>query len=368
MNFDLGREIALKLLNPKIPIRDVARRLREVFDSHFKSQRLNFEQRSQFDLQFEQTLGLGKAQQSIEREAFHTSLFDYAQIFRVLEQKGYRSWFELGFGGGKGPLLANIIYPQWNIGGVEIDSDCCVALENLFLKRPELRCLVQKGDLKEFEFIEGFEIYYGYIPYGSVFEKVLESLAKTQGRLILTESYGDCLDRIDIDHRWERIENLSWRSVSKRHDPLIKAYRAKKGKAPNFISFDDFYLRSFSPSDLIQLNYLLDGDRQREWVVYDRNRNSFWIADFKETEIYPYQNQVMIQFKYPPRTLLFPMDTHHKLIGLRQVPNDALGYLRKRRRNNQAFTDSHPERIRKIYFYPKVIVELSDGKLVNISD
>jgi len=210
--------------------------------------------------------------------ALYTSFEDLINIFKHPEVKGV--WVDIGGGSGRSCLLYSFVKNESSIN-LEIDPARALIAEQLaqkFMLKVESRVCDLQSDV-----IPSGDTYFLYFPTGFVLDRVLDILSqRVDFTLVVIESHGDLIARIDKEKGYELIDKILL--TSPRHNPFAHIYRKTKcilsEAGPHQLSFKD--------------ELLVIEDSLGEWVA-----DSFGLEWLGEDTY---------QFLHPPRAITWSRD------------------------------------------------------------
>ncbi|MGE3611596.1 MAG: hypothetical protein AB7I27_18540 [Bacteriovoracaceae bacterium] len=276
----------------------------------------------------------------LDERALYTSLDDLFVIQSHPLIHG--TWVDLGAGVGKSVLLYALLFPERHSIGVEFSE----ARSSAGMKfRDQLNLMnaeMISADLLSCEIPYG-DIYFLYFPTGPVLDRILFELSKRNHfRLIVIESHGDLINRIDRELWLKKVGEI--KLESQRHYPNAVIYESL---GPLKLSSGPFQLSFLQ-------NYLFIEDTQGIWLG-----ESFGLEWLQEQ---------YFQLKFPPRTINW---AEVKEIKCKENLNSLEMFLIMLRRYEFLEILTEEEKllgsIRKIYVSPTFSLDLSIGKKVEWS-
>ncbi len=282
-------------------------------------------------------LSLNGRYKDLDRQALYTSFEDLENIFKSKYVKG--TWLDLGGGSGRTCLLYSFLTSQDSIN-VEIDSarskvtDVMACDFNLAVKSfcaDLLKCSLPTADT-----------FFLYFPTGPVLDRVLATMsARTNFVLIVIESHGDLIPRVEKERGYELVEKIPLKS--QRHYPFAHIYQKNQ------------IISEFSPHQLSFVDeLLLIRDSQGEWVA-----DSFGLE---------WEGGDQYQFLHPPRSIQWSCDFVEVLSKDHELYPELLRLSKYRRQGEHRFGLRTGEEksgyIRKIRISPTFALEISTGELI----
>lgn len=273
----------------------------------------------------------------IPLEALLTSAQDFKNIFCSL--KDCHSFLDLGCAHGIGVIEFAKMFPHSWSGGIDIENSRLEVGRQLAIEQQLVNCHFIQSDLLKDD-IPRVDVYFLYFPTGIVLDRILDYLGTqdTNFRIIAIESHGDLLPRLKKE-TWLELESEIPLHVE-RYYPYAQVFKkiANRTSDLHSISFKNKFLS------------LRQG--QRLWIA-----ESFGLEWVREDEFL---------LKTPPRTikegeilevydLEFLSPTLQKLLQLRRLGSLIIKTDKAELRGE----------IRKIFFSPKIELEISTAGTVN---
>lgn len=271
------------------------------------------------------------------KEALLTSSEDFRTIFSYI--KDCKSFLDLGCGHGVGVIEFAKMYSHAWSGGIDFESSRLEAGKKMALDEKLTNCHFIESDLLISE-IPIVDAYFLYFPTGIILDRILDYLGNQDAdfRIIAIESHGDLLQRLKKE-KWLELEaEIPLRD--KRHYPFAQIFKkcSQRGRDLHSISFKNKFLTI-------------------------RQDHRLWLADSFGLE---WVRDDEFLLKTPPRTIKesdvlevndfeFLSTYLQKMIQLRQ-----LGRLTIKTGSEELSGE-----IRKIFFSPKIELEISSAGNVN---
>jgi SAM-dependent methyltransferase len=270
--------------------------------------------------------------QGLSKEALSTDVSDLRNIFLSKNITG--TYADLGCGTGESVLLYAELFPERKAIGIDFEEARILATKEFALPNSEFIV----ADLLTCEIPEA-QTYFLYFPTGPVLDRILTFLyeSKNDFHLIVIESHGDLLKRIDLENWLVNIEEIPLSSA--RHYAHARIYKRLHLERSD-------RLQPFTLS--YQERFLI---MNTEWV--GETFGMEWTADDR------------FELETPPRTIHWK--DVKKLMILEDFPLHVQKVLSLRREGELNF--ELKERflsgfIRKIILNPSFALELSNGEKV----
>ncbi len=270
--------------------------------------------------------------QGLSKEALSTSVEDFAAIFSSPLIQG--TFVDLGCGTGEGVLLYGLTFPERQGIGIEFEKARIDVARSFSL--PNTTFL--EGDLLNMDIPKG-DTYFLYFPTGPVLDRILSELylSRHQFHLIVIESHGDLIPRLELENWLEEISEVQLSST--RHYSKAKIYkRLPVNRSEKLFPFTLSYQEKF----LLMADDWVGETFGMEWTTGER-----------------------FELKTPPRTIQWN-DVKKLMISEDFTMLERMA-ISLRREGELAF--ELPDRIltgfiRKIILNPTLALEISNGEKV----
>jgi len=272
-------------------------------------------------------------------EALYTSTKDLLAIFENTNVSG--TFVDLGCGTGKSVLLYGSLFPDRKAVGIEFESARLGAGHRFKEEYNILNVSMLNKDLLTCDLPEG-DTYLLYFPTGPVLDRIMCELYKRKSvfRLIIIESHGDLIQRIELENWIRLIDEVELES--ERHYPMARIYeRSPVERDSSLLPFEYSFKEKF----------IVINDGHEDWV--GETYGMEWTSDDR------------FELKTPPRTIFW--NCVKKLMTDRDIPHDLRTALEIRRLGEvmiKTHKSGYSGFIRKIIISPVFQVELSSGEKV----
>lgn len=283
------------------------------------------------------------AYKNLSPEALYTSDDDLLEIFQHPLIQG--SFLDLGCGTGRTSLLYGVLFPERASLGIEREEERLKVGRKFLDEHPLSNVQLLSGDLLTGN-IPHAENYFLYFPTGPVLDRILSELYEMHHafRLIVIESHGDLLPRIDLEN-WLKLK-VEIPLISQRHYPSARVYERTTELRND--SLEPFTLS-------YQKQYLLILEKGEIWV--GESYGMEWLQDEK------------FNLMIPPRTIAW--NNVQKVIPESEFSPELNIALKLRREGELEFKlpqSTLKGVIRKIIVSPVFQLEISNGEKVEWKD